>query len=253
MIRFLVEDKSDSPFVKLFNLAYGDTADVLYCSATNTKLKRMARKLAQGGNTVIVYMDMVPDNKDLFTLYSKLFELYSDEGLDVIIMPIVCAEYQFIRSVVGLNGPIFSTVGLKEILTKSPDYKSSPLVQGHSADRYKTFEKFCKLFCDCSLSRGCCSVDAKSSGRSVSKPYFSANCYDRTHDCCKICNTSLSLFEKAQRYVAQYPVIPYIGSTLNNGSVLSMNGIIQVSRRLVNEYNQMACAFGFPHRQIKQR
>lgn len=76
MIRFVTEDRSDSPFVKLFNMAYSPTDSVLYCAGSNTRLYSKVVDLLGSGNWVVVYLDLVPDNDELHGYYEKLLDLY---------------------------------------------------------------------------------------------------------------------------------------------------------------------------------
>lgn len=243
MIRFLTEDKSDYPLVYLFNKAYGD--DVLYCSDSNTRLYKKAKSLAKDGSQVIVYMDMVPDNEFLVGLYRRVFSLYSKDNLDVVIMPIVCAEYLFIRSVVGVAGTVSSTVCLDEILIKSPTYRSSALAASHIDDEHFNFEKFCKAFCKECLSLDCCAIDLSNSDVCHERRYFKGDCL------CSSCQTRMSLRDKSIRFLGEYPVVPSAGR-FDVGEI-SWGTVIDISRSLVDEYNKWAIRCGYPLRQIEKR
>lgn len=231
MIKFIIEDAESSPFVKMFNSAYPE--DVLYCSSSNTLLVDDARRLAADGSHVIVYMDLVPDNPELYTTYRRLLLLYAKEKLDVVVIPIVCSEYLFIKSIVDVDGTIYSNNGLDVILSKSVDYKSSNLALAHSKKRSSNFEKFCKLFCDVCLNKLCCSVSSNKSG--LSKPYFSGDCH------CDSCTTRLSMFDKSELLHRQFPLVPaYTGIS---GEVLSWEQVLDISYILVDEYNVWALKF----------
>lgn len=230
MIRFLTEDKFDSPFVKLFNSAYPD--GVLYCAGSNTQLEDWARHLAQGGNQVIVYLDMVPDNAAVPTIYIKLCNLHVLESLDVVVMPIVCAEYAFIKSALGVGSAIYSKVGLDIILQKSLQYV--PLVNGTTSVS-RNFEKFCKSFCARCLNKSCCAVVSNKAG--VLQPYFSVDCEQ-----CAVCSSNLTLKDKAERFCNQYPVVPCVDST--SSGVVSWSDILRISGTLVDEYNTWCVSTG---------
>lgn len=233
MIYYLTEDKFDSPFVKLFNSAYSKA--VLECAGSNGNLESHARYLAKrgsGGNRVIVYMDVVPDNLAVLPIYNALLDLYRVEKLEVVVLPVVCAEYAFICSVQDIEQAFFSKVGLHEILSKSSLYKSSELAVKHSMKSSKAFERFCKLFCRECLSEDCCSVADNSH---YSSSYFLDKCN------CSGCQMELSLFEKSVRLLTQYPVVPDYGS--DTLTLLEWESVVECSYRLVDEYNMWASTF----------
>lgn len=222
MIRFITEDRDDSPFVKLFNAAYPDK--VLYCAGANTKLVRLIRKLASEEYQFVVYLDMVPDNREVVEIYDSLYDLYKEEHIDVVVFPIVCAEYAFIRSVIGVGATIYSPTGLDIILSKSLKYIS--LVRGGAAS--KNFEKFCKSFCERCLNKSCCAVESNKKG--LLQPYFADGCMQ-----CDGCSEQLTLAEKADLFLKQYPVVPCVSAS--SAGALSWDAVLNISYGLVDEYN----------------
>lgn len=223
MIRFVTEDRSNSPFVKLFNAAYPD--DVLYCAGTNTELEDLARRLASNDNKVVVYMDMVQDNGEIIRLYEGLLNLYSEEHLDVVVFPVVCAEYAFIKSVVGVGKTIYSTTGLDVILNKSLEYVS---LISDTENVSQNFERFCKAFCKRCLNKACCAVTSNAAG--LKQPYFADSCAK-----CINCGISLTLEEKSKLLHAQYPVVPCLNSS--SSKALDWSAVVRLSYRYVDEYN----------------
>lgn len=239
MIRFLTEDKEDSPFVKLFNAAYPE--EVLYCSGGNGELVDWARSLADAEHKVLVYMDMVPDNREIKHIYNALLDLYYTEKLDVLVLPIVCAEYAFIKSVVGVGKTIYSQSGLNVILNKSLQYVS---LAGSGTHSSKNFEKFCKSFCKRCLNKECCSVESNEAA--LKQPYFADSCAK-----CEGCSVKFTLARKSSLFLAQYPVIPSL-STSGLG-VLSWTNILNISYRLVDEFNYWCEINGFDRNTVAKR
>lgn len=230
MTRYLSEDSAGSPFSQLFNAVYGCT--VLECVWSSFLLRKYARRYASSGDDVIVYLDLVPDNSRLISVYRSLMDLTKDD-LRVAVLPIVCAEYAFIRSIVGVPGTIASDEVLHEILTKSLDYSKSSFAKRHSQKWLRSFETFCKLFCAKCLNERCCSVD---SNACASKPYFSGDCN------CSDCSTRLTLLEKSVAYLGQLHIVPSC-SGVTSGS-LSWDDVLECSRKLCIEYNQWAIHYG---------
>ena len=247
MIRFLSEDSQDSPFVTLFNKAYGGTA-FLEGVGSNIELKRRARKYAKRGDQVVIYFDMVPDNPSLFGLYQSLLELYTVSELDVVILPIVCAEFLFIRSVVGVEGTIVDSTDLLSILSKSMDYNSLAVTKlpGVREKQFSSFEKVCKLFCARCFKEGCCAVSDGYTRVSSERKYFADDCK------CVDCVTRFTLSEKAILYRDQLGVVPYVPGAVGIYQ-LSWADVIDLGRKLVDEYNIWAKASGYSVQMLKAR
>lgn len=180
-------------------------------------------------------MDVVPDNLSLVSIYDSLLNLYKVEHLDVVVFPVVCAEYSFICSISELAGPISDSSCLDVVLQKSPDYKSSELAKRHSLRHTRSFEKFCKLFCRECLKDGCCRVTSNSYSDNA---YFSKDCTK-----CDKCGVGLTLREKGIRYISQFPVIPFYSP--GELSVLQWDDVLECSYRLVDEFNAWSDTFPY--------
>lgn len=246
MIFYLSEDECNSPFIKLFNDSYG--GEPLIGTDGNQNLLDAVCFAAEGGNQVIVYMDMVPGNKKLLTIYRDIFDLYYKRGIDVVVLPIVCSEYAFIRSVEGLDGPIRLKTGLEEVLSKSVSYANSEIARRNHLGPNKTFEKFCKLFCKVCM-RSCCSTTGSASDIKE-KDYYRDDCGVGSE--CKRCQLRLRLIEKSGLYVQQFPVVPS-GCASIQTYTLSWSDVIAVSHRLVDEYNCWSDSYGKGYRHIRKR
>lgn len=241
MIYYISEDSDTSPFVKLFNAAY-DT-DILFGVGSNKELVRAARQFAQGDNQVVVYLDLVPDNPVLPAIYDRLLRLYLREHLDVVVFPIVCAEYCFVKSIRELSGPFCSRIGLTEVLSKSAEYRDSSLAKEYASDRSANFERFCKLFCEVCLSQDCCSTYG-SSDTVCGRAYFSGKCS------CQNCDTHLTMSEKAKLYLSQFLIVPGLpGSSCS----VSWEDVIERSRDAIREYNTWAKSFNLNSFDLKTR
>lgn len=233
---FISEDMRTSPFGLLFNSAY--PSQRLLFSGGNTLLEDKVLELVseRENDFFVIYLDVVPDNVRLADLYNKLLGLSVRLGLNLVVVPIPCSEYAFIKSVYELDGVLHSTVGLDSVLKKSTSYKDDALSKSLSGPP-RNFEKFCKRFCRMSLKHGCCAVD----GNSVDgQKYFLGDC------ACSDCETRLTLHEKAVRYVSQLHIVP-ASSDFTDG-FNSWNDVIRFSWQFVDEYNAWAEAFSIDSR-----
>lgn len=228
---YLSEDNDTSPFVRLFNAVYG-MADVLIGVGRNAKLFNKAKYLSADGSRVVIYLDIVPDNARLYAVYDRLRKLNIELDRDVHIIPIACAEFAFICSVQNLVGPIWSSEGLTEILSKDLLYEESSLARKHSSKRSSSFERVCKLFCEYGLNFDCCSVPDGDSAKSADKPYFSGDCK------CYGCRTRLSLQEKSDLFVSQYPIIPHLDGLTTDS--FAGDELLRAVCAVVDDFNNWA-------------
>ena len=91
-----------------------------------------------------MFLDMVPDNRQLVPIYNKLKRLYSTSGRRVVVLPIICSECYFIRSI--QHSPVIQNAeALRYCVEVSPWWKS-PIVGVEDLKFCKNFEKYCKLF-----------------------------------------------------------------------------------------------------------
>lgn len=225
MIRFISEDSSQSTLVKFYNSAYGETA--LIGAESNTRLPARARREARSGAQVVAFLDMVPDNELLLSFYTELRELYTVEKLDVITLPVVSAEFLFIKSL-AYDELKLDKDACFMLLSKDVHYKDSAFVKAHKPEHSKSFERFSKLVCKYALKRCCCI------GRG-SRLYFDCDC------ACEDCTIRDTLMQKAVRYVKQYGV----GKPLNlpESTPITWENIFEIHKAYVAEYNRWVQEF----------
>lgn len=138
VMKILFEDFADSVLSQLFRVAYDDTSDFIYV-AGNSNFYPVANELLRSSNeTIYVYLDAIPGNKIIYDLYRDLVKLSSRNGARLIVFPIVCSEYYFIKSIADIvkNDEINVCVKLLPYFDTEL-YKRNPRLS-------KNFEKFCK-------------------------------------------------------------------------------------------------------------
>lgn len=225
MIRFISEDSSKSILVRFYNSAYNEVA--LIGAESNTRLAARARREAKAGAQVVVFLDLVPDNKLLVSFYETLRALYVAEKLDVITLPIVSAEFLFIKSL-SYDELKLDKDACSMLLSKDVHYKNSAFAKSHKPEHSESFERFSKLVCKYAL-KSCCCV-GRGSGQ-----YFDCDC------ACEDCAIRDTLMQKAIKYVKQYGV----GKPLNlpESVPITWENIFEIHKSYVEEYNRWVQEF----------
>ena len=93
-MKIVFEDNQDSPISKLFR---GSSAgkDMRFGSGYRG-IRKAVRAALANGEGAIVYVDAAPGNKTTTEMYSKIREEFK-EYENVVVIPIVCAEYILLR------------------------------------------------------------------------------------------------------------------------------------------------------------
>lgn len=226
---FIFEDKEDDLLSKLFQEAY-DSHNFIYAKG-NGNLERIVRDcLVSSEEGIIVYLDTIPDNKDSINIYKSLRRLSLQNDFRVIIMPIVCAEYYFIMSLVLTDYVNYTGV---DTCIRKDFWRNSSLVEEGDKVFVKNFEKFCKLIL-LKCVKDCIKNSIGADGENTLYGYFyTKDCKCEHSD--KSCRT-ISLKDKAINYVRNYPVIPS-GSSLSNVVSVNIETLWAIHRRLVDEFN----------------
>lgn len=75
-MKYIFEDNGKDVFSTLFKCSYPKNIRSKFIYAKGAaKIKSLAEPLLMTGEYVIVFMDLVPDNKELFRIYDKLCRL----------------------------------------------------------------------------------------------------------------------------------------------------------------------------------
>lgn len=237
-MKFIFEDYADDILSLLFKKAYQpESADKFIYAEGNGNLEFETKKcLKETEDIIIVYLDTIPCNETVTNIYTKLRDLSIANNYRVIVFNIVCAEYYFIKSIYSSN--LFVNREGVDLCVNRDFYLDSTLLKTRKdKKKVKTFEKFCKFIMDNSL------IDCARTGNRNNNIYPSYY----TKDC--LCSNSIndcvekSLKYKAFSYINQYPCVPSEGFLGRLNKILSLEGLWQVHRSLVNDYNVMVDKF----------
>lgn len=202
-IKYFFEDKESSALSKLFRIIYKGREDIVFVNGSGNLCKPVSKHLQSSDSLAYVYLDTVPNNLATLAVYTQLKQLSIDTDYRCVVIPIICAEYYYLKSL-GLSTVIKHTGAVQLCLTKRY-YLDSEYLEKRSEGSYKTFERFCKMLCEYALYR-CASINR----RGALKPthtYTTEKCPCSTKDAPCV-ETGKSLEEKAKLFVSEFPCIP---------------------------------------------
>ena len=229
---FVFEDKKNDLLSVLFRYAYSES-DFVYAEGNGNLVSLAEKYLDSTDDIITVFLDTIPDNKVTADIYNDLRRLSLRNNLRVLVLPIVCAEYYFIRTLPKCYTGSISAMG---VCLNKEYWRNCNFVSSDDKKFVKNFEKFCKLFLkkdiiDCiRTSRG------KDNDNKLYGFYYLKDCLC---DCSSnICN-EISLRNKAIKFVSQYPIFPkenFLGCLSCFGSC-DIKRLWLIHRKLVDEYN----------------
>lgn len=233
---YLFEDKKDDILSKLFRAGYTNTSNFIYANG-NSKLEKTACNILQTtSENVGIFIDMIPGNDSIHKIYYSLKRLGNKYPNRVIILPLVCSEYYFIRSILDTN-----IIRLNRDVTLCTSrglyFGADALNDPRSKVFCKNFEKFCKLILmryvdDCVRHS---TIKEDGSANSLYGYYYTNNCHcNKSKTCCK----SISLEDKSFKFLSEFPCIP-VGSNSKCKVNVSDQEMIQLRLKLINDYNKM--------------
>lgn len=234
---YLFEDASDADLSKFFLVSYAPEAtQSIFFSGGNGNLCSSAKKLltTHKSESLVVYMDLIPNNQNVVAIYDSLRVLCRSYRDRMVIIPLVCAEYYYLRSLpcssLALDQELY-----KYCVNKIPYWDLPQLKNGgHRQKSYASFEKLCKLICDSYLSR-CCRIPRR--GRiKESHVYTVKQC--KCDTALEECRT-LSVLEKSRRLLSQYPCVP-LGSKHTVSKTFSFEDAKKLHIKLIREFNVWA-------------
>lgn len=225
-MKYVFEDSRSDALSKIFESAYfaETTSNFIYCNGNGNIAKELAK--IDPEEDVVVFLDVVPDNKDTARLYRNLTE-FKKRFKRFIIFPIPCREYYYIKSMSGTQAVIDT---YRNSITRclNMDYYTDDTIIETETDRkhIKNFEKFCKVvaikaFIDC----------AKLTGSTIR--YFE-------HDC--MCNSPIDKCKKVEsienklfRLLSAYMCVPS-GSRIGKKESITWDDCIKINNLLVDMY-----------------
>ena len=226
-MRYLFEDRYDDALSELFRAAYpSNVSDTFeYLNGNGGLVKRVSYLLETCNDDIFVFMDLISANISIRRIYNEL-RCLSMKSERLIVFPLVCSEYYFIKFLRTIEYPIKNLNAVQFCLDKKY-YLDSELLNDESSRAYvKNFEKLCKLV----LVKEGVILPCVRKGLDIN--FFNVDCICvNAENSCGI----MTLRDKALGYLREYPCFPS-GSYLNE-RVLCKDEIIKVHRQLVDEFN----------------
>lgn len=180
---------------------------------------------------IIVYVDCPPDNKEAAYEYKRLVMYVQNYTDTVFVVPIVCFEYYYILSLPNEDMHI-SKEAFSIVRGKKP-FKKFLKSHREFGIRPKNFENFCKDYTK-HLVADCASL-------SNAMPYFCSKdckCENPLATCIDI-----TLHEKANQFVRQFPVFPSHLSVPGKSMTVDMPGFVKHIHKLCDILEELSSQF----------
>ena len=230
---YIFEDREDDVISQLFKVAYDEAtySKFIYANGNGSIVSIVDEKLENTRECIVVFLDMVPGNKDIVKIYHSLKKRYITSNGRVLVLPIICSEYYFIKSIANTN-LVKVNANVIDTCVQRGLYFNSEIIQTEEDRRFcKNFEKFCKLI----LIKGVIDCAKHSSAYGV---YYTTDCKcnNPLHNC-----EDTQLLEKSIRLLSKYPCVP----KGNKGDSVALSGddIAQIHRDLVDSFNEMSTKY----------
>lgn len=196
MTGYIFEDHEDDGLSYLFRSAYPENIAnaFIYAHGCGRLEKTLEKCLNNSSYTdVIVFMDVVPGNLATRSTYYKLKKLAKRSSKAVSIVPLVCAEYYFLKAFCNSDIALMPDI-VKDCVDFKPFFNSSIITSEEDIKYCKYFERYCKLVQKKALYF--CASSVGDMGRFF---YFND---------CNSEDIKMSLVEKSFSYLKAYPCIP---------------------------------------------
>ena len=220
MIVHIFEDHKESVLAQLYRAAYPISVSASFeyadgVSNLESKIKEFLSKSYV--EAIVAYMDAIPGNKSTRDIYFKLRHLARGSNIPVHIVPLVCAEFYFIKAFSDCSSLILLPDAVKSCAELSAIY-SSDIVSTDEDKRYcNSFERYCKLV-QAKAFRPCASASS------------STNIFFYQNDC--VADVQMSLHKKGLKYVQVFPCFPRGGGF---GHLADMTKVISYCVKVHND------------------
>lgn len=193
-----------------------------------------------GSESIIVYMDVVPDNPEIVMKYNELRLMYRKRNL--LIVPIPCSEYYLIKK---LCDPLDKNVS---IAINREDYRHTEIVMRYGF--CKSFEKYCKkvlnnLAKECAKHHDICIGTDLPEWQLMQTAYYRLECAE-----CINCEKEDTLDDKISQLLKGLPIFV---KWYKEESVIDVKACIN---DLIGQYNTQAALYrkrGFVYKDGKSR
>lgn len=235
---YIFEDHDNSRLMRLFRQGYKqeDTSNFICTKGNGSILESIKVIIEQYGlNTeIVVYLDAVPDNKNTILAYNTIYDyLKENPGHRVVLLPIPCMEYYFIKSIQGQQ--VETNKDWVKACINRQWWRDTSIIETEKDQKFcKSFEKFCKLV-QIKAVKEC----ARQQGNSVT--YFEVDC-SKQENCFAKCKNETKDF-KCARFLSQFPCVPcnqIIRQFTQDIHNLEFKDLIKIQEQVVKEYNTQA-------------
>lgn len=225
---WIFEDNKKSLLSQLFRVSFSqEIADkFVYTDGNGKLLKTLDEIFRNTTEKVIVFMDVIPGNRDITKIYRELCVKSEHNQNRAIIFPIVCSEYYFLRSIKDTDLVVDRT-GIDECVNRRPYFHSERLKTVEDRKYCRNFEKYCKLVYKSALF-DCARPEIKEND--LFGFYYGQDC-----KCIRPrmqCEEKLLLI-KSQEFIREYPLVP------ENDLAVEWDRLYE----LVNAFNRMVDCF----------
>ena len=207
-MEYIFEDKKGSMLDLILRRIYPDEVySHFHFTGNNNRAQDKANKFAKGEISCIVFLDMVPGNKQVSRVYEEIVKSSKKYNYRINVIPIYCSEFLIIKAFHDL--PIFKNTTNIQLCLNKFNYLTSSLynVSGRF-DNYKTFEKYCKLILKYDAIN-CITTDKRILIDGLGYTKNTLNQIFLNSDCkYKLSNEPLSLNSKLLRILEAFPAFP---------------------------------------------
>ena len=232
---YIFEDNKESSISKLFLKGYSDSiTDIRFSNGSGNieyELRKAVRDIKEN-DYIAIFIDLIPDNQNTVFTYKSIIYIANKLNANIIVVPIVCAEYYFIKSIYNTKLAL-DNEAISRCISREPHKNDELILKKHSNKAKKSFEKYCKFIRD-NATQGCVRQEnIPTIMKSIKLEYFNENCKNNKID--SFCE-DIPLEEKAKRLLKQYPLIPS-NCLINGVEKIGLEKATSIIESLLIEYN----------------
>ena len=235
---YIMEDRADDILSQLYMVAYTNKENKHWVGGNGFLVEKAEYYLKNTNDTVAVFMNTIPGNISCKIIYRNLLNLGKKYPNRLIVMPIICSEYYFIKALCKMESVIMHN---KDVLIciKKGNFKKSALYNKDDDMKNvcKNFEKYCKLIL-IKYVRDCIKY-SRGYGNTINDAYgifYKEDC--KCNKCDKHCRER-SLVEKSIRYLSEYVCVPADANSTNKEGI-SIDKAKLIHRYLVDQFNKFS-------------
>lgn len=236
-MKYVFEDDERDPLPQLLRKAYRKEWDSeLVFTRGNGNLYSRAEELLNEGEKIVVYLDTIPGNDSTRRIYNRLRQLALKHRNKILVLPIIGAEYYFIKSI-QYGNVVTDNEEVANCVNRKPYFESKLLTGEKEKEFCRNYEKYCKLILKKNVLD--CVRNSEDSGANTHFRWYyikNCKCSEPEQDC-----DDKTVKEKALDYVAAYPYMP-LNMTEQCVSHTAEEELRKIHKKLVAEHNELCYA-----------